>query len=91
MLDLKDKILAVLQLLSIFFGRLPKIGPVIQLLILFITTFWDQIEPLFKKLPATAYYGIRDTRQLMGGKSSDDSMAVLVREIQNIATEGAGD
>lgn len=48
-MTLKDQILAALAVISLFLGRLPKIGIVVQILTTLVVEYWDQLSILIDK------------------------------------------
>lgn len=86
---LKETILLALTALAMIFGRLPKIGPVLNLLIQLVTQYWDVLVPLLEKMPKQSLYAVaRDTRPLLGAKANDDPLLALVRECKHVTEDG---
>jgi len=49
---MKEQLIWVLTLLVTLFGRVPRIGPALQLLLLIVTQYWPELEAIIKKTPA---------------------------------------
>ena len=49
---MRDTIVMVLTMLVTLFGKVPKIGPALTLLLMLVTQFWPELSELVKKLPA---------------------------------------
>jgi len=65
---MRDQLLFVLNLLVTLFGRVPKIGPALQVLLMLVQQFWPEVNELVKKLP------VKVTAAVTSGKTTRASV-----------------